>query len=77
MMEKDRAKEKERLIELKKNLADQLRMSLKKCDDDVLEELINHGYSSVEIIQMLTKYENASGVDLINCNHVVEKTLSR
>ena len=44
---------------------------------DEFNELIKHGYSSVEIIQMLTKYENASGLDLINCNHVVEETLSR
>lgn len=77
MMKENKAQEKERLIELKKALAEQLRMGLKKCDDDILEELIKHGYSSVEIIQMLTKYENASGLDLINCNHVVEETLSR
>ena len=62
---------------IKKELASQLMNNLKQCDDDVLEEIVDHGYSSMELIQMLTKYEQASGLDLINCNEVVKGTLRR
>ena len=60
---------------LKENLSEQLRHSLKQCDESVLEELVNHGYSSFEIIQMITNSDQASGLDLINCDEVVRKTL--
>lgn len=62
---------------IKKELASQLMNNLKQCDDDVLEEIVDHGYSSMELIQMLTKYEQASGLDLINCNEVVKGTFRR
>lgn len=66
-----------RLEMLKKELADELMKNLKKCDDSVIEMLVRHGYSSLELIQMLTRYEQTSGLDLINCNEVVRETLSR
>lgn len=65
------------LKDIKIELAEELKRSLKKCNENILKELVNNGYSSFEAVQMLAKPEDASGLDLINCNNIVEKTFSR
>ncbi len=65
------------LADIKKELAEELKFNLKKCNETILKDLVSNGYSSFEMVQMLAKPESASGLDLINSNRIVEKTFSR
>ena len=68
-------REKKNIIIIKKNLSDELVDNLRKCDNNVLEDLIYHGYTFEEVIELITRYKESSGADLVNCNEVVKKRL--
>ena len=63
--------------EVKKRLSNELLENLRKGNDHLFETLILCGYSYEEINELLTRYQEASGLDLINCNEIVKRTLSR
>ncbi len=68
----------ERNIEkIKKELSNDLFVNLRLAGDLGIDNLVKAGYSYEEIVSFLTNYYRASGLDLINCNDVVKKTLSR
>lgn len=62
---------------IKKNLSDELVENLRNSSDNVLEDLINHGYTFEEVIDLITRYKDSSGADLVNCNEVVKKSLKK
>lgn len=70
-------KEKRDIDQIKKSLSDQLLKSLRLSGNNALDALLYSGYSYEEITELLTSYNNVSGLDLINCNDVIEKTLSK
>lgn len=61
--------------DIKKGLSDELISNLRDCDDSVLYSLVEHGYSLEEVIELITKYKEKSGADLVNCNNIVKKSL--
>ena len=65
------------LKEIKMELAEELKRNLKQCNENILDDLVKYGYSSFEVVQMLAKPEDAPGIDLINCNRIVKKTLMK
>ena len=70
--------QKERKIDsIKKGLSNELLTRIRLSGDKGLDALLYSGYSYEEIMKLLTKYQEVSGLDLINCNNAVEKTLSR
>ena len=62
---------------IKKGLSDELLTSIRLSGDRGLDELLYSGYSYEEIMHLLTQYKSVSGLDLINCNNTVKKTLTR
>ena len=68
-------KDKRNIDVIKKELSDELISNLRNCDDSVLYTLIEHGYSLEEVIELITKYNEKSGADLVICNNIIKKSL--
>ncbi len=68
-------REKKDISLIKKNLSDELVDNLRKSDNNILEDLISYGYTFEELIDLITRYKESSGLDLINCNEVVKRRL--
>ena len=62
---------------IKKELTRSLMERLKENEEETIKALIYSGYSYSEISDLINNYENASGLDLINCNEIAEKALTR
>ena len=62
---------------IKKSLSDELLKNIRLSGNSAIDALLLIGYSYEEITELLTGYKNVSGLDLINCNDVVKKTLAR
>lgn len=65
------------ILDIKKQLSNELLENLRSGNNETFDSLLMCGYSYEEIMELLTKYQYVSGLDLINCNEVVKKTLSR
>lgn len=61
---------------IKKALSDELLKNL-RLSGNAIDALLYSGYSYEEIMELLTHYDKVSGLDLINCNDVVKRSLSR
>lgn len=70
-------REKENILDIKKSLSNELLESIRRSQPNILDLLVEYGYSYEEITWMLTNYDNVSGLDLINCNEVVKKSLTK
>ena len=63
--------------QIKKELSNELLTHIRLSGEKGLDALLYSGYSYEEITELLTQYNKVSGLDLINCNNSVKKTLSR
>ena len=63
--------------DFKRRLSNELLENLRKGDNRLLDTLLLCGYSYEEINELLTRYQDVSGLDLINCNEIVKRTLTR
>ncbi len=62
---------------IKKELTKVLMEHLKENEEETIKALIYSGYSYSEISDLINNWENASGLDLINCNEIAKKALTR
>ena len=62
---------------IKRELTRTLMDRIKENEKETVKALLYSGYSYNEIMELINNYEAASGLDLINCNEIAEKALTR
>lgn len=63
--------------DIKKALSNELLVNLRLNGEAAFDALLKSGYSYEEITELLIRYQEASGLDLINCNEAIKSVRTR